>query len=92
MKIYLALIAIIITLVSCEEETFRPETIYDPEKEKTSSVQNITVATTGVGAPVVYISYFIRKQVQKEGKSTPIYSLKGNCHINGVPVADIGSD
>ena len=65
MKIYLALIAMIIALVSCEEETYRPETMYDPEKEMTSTVQNITVFdkvmnATGT-APVIYVDYFVRK-------------------------------
>jgi len=89
MKIYIALIvASIISMVSCAEDKYRPETLYNPEQEKTSSVQNITVIdltnnSTGTG-PVIYVDYFIRKQVLKEDAKKIDYSLKGNCHINGL--------
>ena len=87
MKILLALLVLIISYVSAAEEIkYRPETIYDPEQEKTSTVTNITVIDpinnkTGKG-PVIYIDYFIRKQVIKESK-VAVYSLIGNCFING---------
>jgi len=87
MKIYLLVLVMIISLVSCEEETYRPETIYDPEQEKTSSVTNMTIIDPTNNAtktgPVIYIDYFVRKQVLKEDAKTVVYSLKGNCHING---------